>query len=63
MECRFLVGSASVLLLPALLKDAGFDNDEATSALDNESEKYIQAVLQEVMLGRRLGHRSSSVNR
>ena len=54
------MGSASVLLLPGTLKDAGFDNDEP-SALDKM--KYIQAALQEVMLGRTtlvIAHRLSS---
>jgi subfamily B ATP-binding cassette protein MsbA len=54
-----------IAIARALLKDAPvLIMDEATSALDNESEKYIQAALQEVMLGRTtlvIAHRLSTV--
>ncbi len=54
-----------IAIARALLKDAPvLIMDEATSALDNESEKYIQAALQEVMVGRTtlvIAHRLSTV--
>ena len=54
-----------IAIARALLKDAPvLIMDEATSALDNESEKYIQAALQEVMDGRTtlvIAHRLSTV--
>ena len=54
-----------IAIARALLKDAPvLIMDEATSALDNESEKYIQAALQEVMIGRTtlvIAHRLSTV--
>ncbi len=52
-------------LARALLKDAPIlILDEATSALDNESERYIQAALQKVMLNRTtlvIAHRLSTI--
>ena len=54
-----------VAIARALLKDAPvLILDEATSALDNESERFIQAALQEVMQGRTtivIAHRLSTV--
>ena len=52
-------------LARALLKDAPLlILDEATSALDTESERYIQAALQKVMLNRTtlvIAHRLSTI--
>ena len=54
-----------IAIARALLKNAPvLIMDEATSALDNESEKYIQSALQEVMVGRTtlvIAHRLSTV--
>ncbi len=56
-----------IAIARALLKDAPvLILDEATSALDNESERLIQAALEEVMKGRTtfvIAHRLSTIER
>lgn len=56
-----------IAIARAILKDAPIlILDEATSALDNDSERYIQAALEQVMLNRTtlvIAHRLSTIKR